>query len=132
MESRKYTCDTGHVPRPATGVTPVRNLRVKDEIWEPALAKARAEGKTITEVIVAALKAYIDNAPNINAEPEAVNVRHLALDTVSRAAQIAANLHDDGWPERVLAGRPSNERERIYVLVEAGLADGTLKKADLD
>lgn len=46
------------MPRPATGQTPVRNLRVPDEIWEPALANARAEGKTITEVITAALKRY--------------------------------------------------------------------------
>ncbi len=46
------------MPRPATGQTPVRNLRVPDEIWEPALANARAEDKTITEVITAALKRY--------------------------------------------------------------------------
>lgn len=44
--------------RPATGQTPVRNVRVPDEIWRPALANARAEGKTLTEVIVAALQAY--------------------------------------------------------------------------
>lgn len=46
------------MPRPATGQTPVRNLRVPDEIWKPALANAQAEGKTITEVITSCLKRY--------------------------------------------------------------------------
>jgi hypothetical protein len=40
------------------GRTPVRNLRVADEVWDTALANARADGKTITEVIVAYLKRY--------------------------------------------------------------------------
>ena len=47
------------MPRPPTGKTPVRNLRVADEVWLPALAKARAEGRTLTEVIVASLRRYI-------------------------------------------------------------------------
>lgn len=46
------------MPRPATGKTPVRNLRVPDEIWETALANARAENRTITEVITTYLKRY--------------------------------------------------------------------------
>lgn len=58
MDPRKYTCDTDRMPRPATGKTPVRNLRVPDEIWETALANARAEGRTITEVITTYLKRY--------------------------------------------------------------------------
>jgi hypothetical protein len=44
--------------RPATGQKPVRNLRVEDEIWETALANAKAEGRTLTGVIVDALKRY--------------------------------------------------------------------------
>lgn len=44
--------------RPATGTTPVRNLRSPDEIWEVALANAKSEGRTITEVINACLKRY--------------------------------------------------------------------------
>jgi hypothetical protein len=46
------------VPRPATGKTPVRNLRVKDETWEPALEKAKADGTTITNVITRFLERY--------------------------------------------------------------------------
>lgn len=45
--------------RPATGKTPVRNLRVPDELWEPALAKAQAEGTTLTEVIKKYLTRYV-------------------------------------------------------------------------
>lgn len=59
METCKYTCDDQPVPRPATGKTPVRNLRVPDEIWEPALAKAHEEGRTLTDVIKDFLREYI-------------------------------------------------------------------------
>jgi hypothetical protein len=63
MDVCKYTCDDQGVPRPATGKTKVRNLRVVDEIWLPALEKARAEGRTLTEVIVTYLRRYISTPP---------------------------------------------------------------------
>ena len=63
MRNRKYTCDDLGMPRPATGKTPVRNLRVPDHIWKPALAKARAEGTTLTEVITRFLIRYISTPP---------------------------------------------------------------------
>jgi hypothetical protein len=44
------------------GKTPLRNLRVADEVWKPALEKARAEGKTLTEVIIEFLRCYISGA----------------------------------------------------------------------
>ena len=72
MDSRKYTCDTDRMPRPATGKTPVRNLRVPDEIWDTALANARAEGRTITDVITTYLKRYNASAARKNAR--SVNV----------------------------------------------------------
>lgn len=59
----KDMCDNGHMPRPATGKTPVRNLRVPDRIWHAAQAKARAEGRTLTEVITAYLRRYISTPP---------------------------------------------------------------------
>ena len=47
----------GEVPnQPAT---PNRTIRVPDDVWEPAMAKAHAEGTTLTEVIIRALKAYL-------------------------------------------------------------------------
>lgn len=59
MDSRKYTCDDRQVPRPATGKTPVRNLRVVDEVWKPALDRAQADGRTITEVITQFLRWWL-------------------------------------------------------------------------
>jgi len=54
-----YVWQTWAMPRPATGKTPVRNLRVPEHIWGPALDKAKAEGRTLTEVITAYLRRYI-------------------------------------------------------------------------
>lgn len=59
----KYMCDDQAVPRPATGKTPVRNLRVEKELWQAALAKARAEGRTLTDVLVAYLRRYVSTPP---------------------------------------------------------------------
>lgn len=45
--------------RPATGKTPVRNVRVPDGLWKAAQERAAAEGRTITDVIVSALHRYV-------------------------------------------------------------------------
>lgn len=45
--------------RPATGKTPVRNVRVPDGLWTAAKERAAAEGRTITDVIVSALHRYV-------------------------------------------------------------------------
>lgn len=58
MDSRNYTCENGQVPRPATGKTPVRNLRVRPEVWEPALQRAQSTGTTLTAVITRFLERY--------------------------------------------------------------------------
>jgi hypothetical protein len=63
MNSRKYTCDDLAVPRPPTGKTPVRNLRVPDGVWRAAQEKAKAEGRTLTEVIIAYLRRYVSTPP---------------------------------------------------------------------
>jgi hypothetical protein len=69
MDSRKYTCENGQVPRPATGKTPVRNLRVRPEVWEPALERAKAEGTSLTAVIIAFLERYNAGAGNDGPPP---------------------------------------------------------------
>jgi hypothetical protein len=51
------------VPRPKTGQTPVRNVRVPEQIWRAAQAKAAAEDRTLTDVIVAYLKRYVSTPP---------------------------------------------------------------------
>lgn len=44
--------------RPATGETPQRSVRVPDPIWEAAAANAKAENRTVSDVIVDALRRY--------------------------------------------------------------------------
>jgi hypothetical protein len=36
-----------------------RSLRIPTDLWEAAVAKARAEGTTVTAVVVAALRRYV-------------------------------------------------------------------------
>jgi hypothetical protein len=43
-------------PRPGN---PARAVRVEDELWEAALAKAEREGTTVSEVIRKALRRYV-------------------------------------------------------------------------
>jgi hypothetical protein len=63
MSSRGYMCEDQGVPRPATGKTPLRNIRVAEDLWKAAQAKAEAEGRTLTGVIVDYLRRYISTPP---------------------------------------------------------------------
>lgn len=47
---------------PSKGTT-VRTLRSPDEVWQPADARAKAEGTTLTAVINAFLKRYGNRPP---------------------------------------------------------------------
>ena len=40
-----------------------RSVRVPDDIWNAAVAKAAAEGTTLTAVVVAALSAFVGVTP---------------------------------------------------------------------
>lgn len=53
------TCDDLKVPRPATGKTPVRNARIPDEVWLPAIARAELEGRSASDAMTEAMRAYI-------------------------------------------------------------------------
>ena len=46
--------------RPATGKTPLRNIRVPDELWSAAMAEAKEEGRSLTDVIVSDLHRYVN------------------------------------------------------------------------
>lgn len=46
--------------RPATGKTPLRNIRVPDDLWSAAMAEAKAEGRSLTDVIVGDLHRYVN------------------------------------------------------------------------
>ena len=43
--------------------TPVRGNRVEDGLWRAAQAKAKAEGRTLTGVLVDYLKRYVSTPP---------------------------------------------------------------------
>jgi hypothetical protein len=40
--------------------TTIRGVRVPDEEWHPAQAKAKAEGETVTDVVRRALREYVE------------------------------------------------------------------------
>ena len=68
MTSRKDTCDDRGMPRPPTGKTPVSNFRIPPDIARAAKEKAAAEGRTLTDVIVAYLRRYISTPPRKKAD----------------------------------------------------------------
>lgn len=70
MSFRGYMCEDQDVPRPATGKTPLRNIRVANDLWKAAQKKAEAEGRTMTDVIVAYLRRYVSTAPRKRADDE--------------------------------------------------------------
>ncbi|MBA9005861.1 hypothetical protein [Thermomonospora cellulosilytica] len=91
------------MPRPRTGETPKRNLRIGDPIWNPALERAQAEGRTLTQVIRDYLVTYgAQSRPDaLSVDPwDVVNlvVRELTGSRVGpdtdlpRAAEAAAEL----------------------------------------
>ena len=45
-----------------TKVARPRSFRVSDDLWTAAVAKAAAEGDTVTAVLVAALSSYVGSA----------------------------------------------------------------------
>jgi hypothetical protein len=47
------------VPRPATGKTPVRNVRIGDEIWSQIQLAAQEDSTTDTAIVKQALLDYI-------------------------------------------------------------------------
>lgn len=47
------------VPRPRTGETPIRHVRVADKVWDQIGAIAAEQGRTVTAVVLDALNRYI-------------------------------------------------------------------------
>lgn len=60
--------------RPATGKTPLRNIRVPDELWDAAMAEAKGEGRSLTDVIIGDLHRYVNRRRRergaLDGEPE--------------------------------------------------------------
>ena len=40
-------------------MTPLRSIRIATDLWQPAQAKAKEQGTTVSAVIVEALRSYI-------------------------------------------------------------------------
>jgi|GEM_PF-1380517 len=57
------------MPRPATGVTPVRNIRIGDQLWHAAQAAARDREETLTAVIERALRKYVTDHERAQRRP---------------------------------------------------------------
>ena len=47
------------MPRPKTGVTPIRNIRIAEGLWRAAQAAAADHDETLTAVIERALRRYV-------------------------------------------------------------------------
>jgi len=47
------------VPRPKTGETPIRHVRVPEKVWSEVVRIAKTEGRTVTAVVMDALTRYL-------------------------------------------------------------------------
>ena len=63
MSTAAPTWHDAAMPRPKTGETPKRNIRVPDETWDPARERATAEGRTIAAVVNSYLARYAAELP---------------------------------------------------------------------
>lgn len=124
-------CDDQRVPKQATGKTPVRNARIPDEVWLPAVAKAEMEGRSASEAMTEALKKWTAepgapafefkyanwpgakdwadrHAAALKKLTNGLNAAYLGLssDWVGIAAWLASTRHpaDEAQQKRVLAG----------------------------
>ena len=124
-------CDDQRVPKPATGKTPVRNARIPDEVWLPAVAKAEMEGRSASEAMTEALRKWaaepgapaydfkyanwpaakdwaLRHTAALEALTRELNAADLGLgsDWVAIAAWLASTHHpaDEAQQRRVLAG----------------------------
>ena len=62
---------SGTIPRvPNQPKTPNRVLRVEETLWRAAQQKAKAEGRTLTSVIVAYLRRYVSTPPRQKADAD--------------------------------------------------------------
>lgn len=68
-----------------------RNVRVDDELWSAALAKARAEGTTLTAVITSALRSFAEGAPAVT-RPEAVAGVRATVTAAGQRAEFGAAI----------------------------------------
>jgi hypothetical protein len=59
MIARTHRNGSSGMPRPKTGVTPVRHIRLGDEIWELVERAAHEDETTATAIVKEALAEYM-------------------------------------------------------------------------
>lgn len=59
MITRTHRNGSSDMPRPKTGVTPVRHIRLGDEIWEQVERAAEEDETTATAIVKTALAEYM-------------------------------------------------------------------------
>lgn len=64
MRSCSHTCDHGPMGRPKTGKSPIRRFRAPDPFWEAVKAKAAAEHRTPSAVIMWLLTDWLRKPPD--------------------------------------------------------------------
>jgi hypothetical protein len=66
---RKMIHTPGKIRRmPNQPKTPIRGIRAEEKLWRAAQEKAKGEGRTMTDVLVAYLKRYVATPPRKQAE----------------------------------------------------------------
>lgn len=141
------------MPRPATGKTPVRNLRVKPDIWEPALDHAQEDGTTITNVITRFLERYnamtpterriaagLEPEPAEQSQPSAARtfppitqeILGLPRKHVEHLAARVESYKGETWVDDVLRWyRGEEPKWRPYRIVQHGLDQEVIGEWDL-
>lgn len=64
MYFRSHTWDHGRMGRPKTGETPIRRFRAPDTVWDAVKAKAAAEHRTPSAVIMWLLTDWLRKPPD--------------------------------------------------------------------
>lgn len=95
------TCHDVRMPRPPTGQTPARAIRVENDIWDAARRRAELDGTTVSRVVRDYLAAYSAARPTDGAPRDPWEVVRLVVKDVApprpntdlpRAAELAAEL----------------------------------------
>jgi hypothetical protein len=103
--------------------TPVRHMRIAAQLWDPAAAKALAEGTTMTAIAIRAFRDYLDGPEP--AEPPAAPV------AVPEGKSAPGEGPEPGRKRKAPARRPAKTSpERVRELRDRALASGVQPIAD--
>jgi hypothetical protein len=88
------------VARPRTGETPIRHVRVSDELWAKVGEVARRQKRTLSAVVVDALERYVGDQLGGQGDTGRQESYVLRLhDGEDAGKYFAVDHYPDGWPE---------------------------------